>query len=211
VSGNGQRELAEAIAGLRPLERGAVEIGGVDVTGASPREIRRRRFAYVPEERMREGAIGEFTVSENLVLVEHRDGRFSKRGFLRLGEIRRRSNQLVDEFTVKTPSIDTACAALSGGNIQKMIMARELSGGPMVILAAQPTRGVDVGAAEYIHRRLIEARDSGAAVVVISEDLDELLGLADRILVMYEGKVAGIVDAAGADRTAIGLLMAGAH
>jgi simple sugar transport system ATP-binding protein len=211
VSGNGQRELAEAIAGLRPLERGTVEIRGVDVTGATPRQIRSHRFAYVPEERMREGAIAEFTVSENLALIDHRAPRFSRRGFLRLGDIRRRSAELVDEFTVKTPSIDTHCGALSGGNIQKMIMARELSDDPVVILAAQPTRGVDVGAAEYIHRRLIEARDGGAAVIMISEDLDELLGVADRILVMYEGKVAGIVDAGGADRTAIGLMMAGAH
>jgi len=209
VSGNGQRILAEAIAGLRPVEGGSITIAGIDVTNASPRQIRDTGFAYVPEERMRDGAVAEFTVAENLTLVDHRTGAYSNHGFLRLRSIDRHASRLIAEYAVKTPSNDTLVSTLSGGNIQKMILARELSTDPRVILAAQPTRGVDVGAAEYIHQRLIERRDAGAAIVVISEDLDEVMGLADRILVLYEAKVAGIVDAAVADRTQIGLLMAG--
>ncbi len=210
VSGNGQRELAEVVAGLRPVEAGVVEIMGKDATGLGVRKRRRSGLAYVPEERMREGAIGEFSVAENLVLIDHADPRFAKRGMLRLGEIRRHGRDRIEEFSVKTPSLDARGRTLSGGNIQKMILARELSSRPKVILAAQPTRGVDVGAAEYIHNRLIEARDNDVAVVVISEDLDEVLGIADRILVLYEGRLAGIVDAADADRTRLGLMMAGA-
>jgi simple sugar transport system ATP-binding protein len=209
VSGNGQRILAEAIAGLRRVEGGAIRIAGKNVTNASARTIRGTGFAYVPEERMRDGAVADFTVAENLTLVDHREEAYARRGFLRLRAIDEHARRLVTEYGVKTPSNGTLAAGLSGGNIQKMILARELSTDPLVILAAQPTRGVDVGSAEYIHKRLIERRDAGAAIVVISEDLDEVIGLADRILVLYEAKVAGVVDAADADRTQIGLLMAG--
>jgi simple sugar transport system ATP-binding protein len=159
---------------------------------------------------MREGAIGDFTVAENLVLTEHDTAKYARVGILKLGAIERHGEELVEAFSVKTPSLDVKGRTLSGGNIQKMILARELSSDPVVILAAQPTRGVDVGAAEYIHQRLIEARDRGTAVLVISEDLDEVMGLADRIIVIYEGRVVGMVSAADADRTQLGLMMAGA-
>jgi simple sugar transport system ATP-binding protein len=170
----------------------------------------RELSAYVPEERQRDGAIGAFSVSENMILVNHRHPPMSRRGFLRNGEIRQRSQQLVDEFSVATPGLDVPASNLSGGNLQKLILARELSGSPSVLLASQPTRGVDIGAAEYIHDRLIEQRGSkSVAILLISEDLDEVLGLADRIAVIYEGRIVGEVDAEDADRQGIGLMMAG--
>ena len=158
---------------------------------------------------MRDGAIAEFTVSENLVLVDHDSEEFTIRGMLAFGAIRKHSEQLVDDFAVKTPGIDTPTSSLSGGNIQKVILARELSASPTVLLACQPTRGVDIGAAEYIHTRLIEQRSIGTATILISEDLDEVLGLADRVAVMYEGDIVAIVQGQDASREQIGLLMAG--
>ncbi len=210
VSGNGQRELAETIAGLRKPTAGAIEVDGADITGHKPSSVRGAGLAYVPEERQRDGAIGAFSVSENLILVNHNQAPMSRRGFLRNGEIRQRSRQLVDEFSVATPGLDVPASNLSGGNLQKLILARELSGSPSVLVASQPTRGVDIGAAEYIHDRLIEQRGSkSVAILLISEDLDEILGLADRIAVIYEGRIVGEVGADRADRQQIGLMMAG--
>lgn len=210
VSGNGQRELAETVAGLRKPVSGAIKVDDTDITGKKPSAVRNAGVAYVPEERERDGAIGAFSVSENLILVNHHQPPMSRRGFLRNSEIRQRSRQLVDEFSVATPGIDVPASNLSGGNLQKLILARELSGSPSVLVASQPTRGVDIGAAEYIHDRLIEQRGSQeVAILLISEDLDEVLGLADRIVVIYEGRLVGEVDADQADRQQIGLMMAG--
>jgi simple sugar transport system ATP-binding protein len=210
VSGNGQRELAEAIVGLRDAAAGSsILVNGLEAIGADTKRIRDAGLAYVPEERMKDGAIGEFTVSENIMLVDHADPRFVHRGLLRRAEIRERSATLVEDFAVKTPSLETTTSSLSGGNIQKVILARELATEPTVLIAAQPTRGVDIGAAEYIHARLIEQRGEGTAAVVVSEDLDELLGLADRIAVMFDGRIMAIVDIEDATREGLGLLMAG--
>jgi general nucleoside transport system ATP-binding protein len=209
VSGNGQRELAEAIAGLRAPAAGEIRIDGVDVAGRDPGAVRAAGLSFVPEERMLDGAIGDFSVAENLILLDHGDDRFARRGLLRFGEIRSYCRELVERFAVKTPSLETTTRTLSGGNIQKLIMARELSGRPGVLIAAQPTRGLDVGAAEYIRRRLMDQRTRGTAIVVISEDLDEVLALADRIAVMYEGQIIGVVDRARATRDELGLMMAG--
>ncbi len=210
VSGNGQRELAEAIAGLRKPVSGSIKVDGAEVVGRKPSAVRAAGLAYVPEERERDGAIGAFTVSENLILVNHDEAPMSRRGFLRNGEIRSRSRQLVDDYSVATPGLDVPASNLSGGNLQKLILARELSGSPSVLVASQPTRGVDIGAAEYIHDRLIQQRGSKTvAILLISEDLDEILGLADRIAVIYEGRIVGEVDASEADRQKIGLMMAG--
>jgi len=211
VSGNGQRELAEAIAGLRPVVEGEVKIDGAEVTGRQPSEVRAAGLAYVPEERMRDGVVGEFSVAENLILVAHDSEPFSRRGMLRLGTIADWCRDLVERFAVKTPTLETTTATLSGGNIQKLILARELSSEPGVLLASQPTRGVDIGAAEYIHRRLIEERLRGAAVLVISEDLDEVLALSDRIAVMSEGRILAVMDRSEATIHRIGLLMAGSE
>jgi simple sugar transport system ATP-binding protein len=225
VSGNGQRELAETIAGLRKAESGSISIDGVDVTGQSPKRVRRAGLAYVPEERMREGAIGHFTVWENLLLTDYDSRDYLRYGLFDFGAIRRHAGTLVEDFDIRTPSLETPGGNLSGGNIQKLIMSREISASPKVLLASQPTRGVDIGAAEYIHKRLIRQRDGGSAefiqqqllgerargtaILMISEDLDEIFGLSDRIAVMYEGRIMGIVDPATATREEVGLMMAG--
>jgi general nucleoside transport system ATP-binding protein len=209
VSGNGQRELAESIAGLRAPAGGSIRLNGVDLTGRGPARIREAGLGYVPEERMRDGVIGEFSVSDNLLLVDNRAPAFNRWGFLRSGAIRRHCQQLVSAFNVKTPRLETPATHLSGGNIQKLIMARELSRDPRVLLVSQPTRGIDVGATEYIHHRLIEQRDSGVAILIISEDLDEVMSLSDRILVMYEGGIIGEVDPRKSTRETLGLMMAG--
>jgi simple sugar transport system ATP-binding protein len=211
VSGNGQRELAEAVVGLRPVVAGRVAIDGVDVTSMHPSQVRAAGLAYVPEERMRDGVVAEFSVAENLILVDHDRPPFCRRGLLRLGAIADHCRDLVERFMVKTPTLDTRAGNLSGGNIQKLILARELSSEPGVLLVSQPTRGVDIGAAEYIHRRLIEERGKGAAVLVISEDLDEVLALSDRIAVMSEGRMLAVMDRDEATIQRIGLLMAGSE
>ena len=209
VSGNGQRDMAEAIAGLRTISAGTVRIDGHDTTGQSPRTARDAGLAYVPEERMNEGAIGEFSVSENLMLVDCDDAEFSRHGILRISALRDRARDLIARFAVKTPSLDTPTRSLSGGNIQKVIIARELSSSPAVLVAAQPTRGVDIGAAEYIHERLVSQRADGTAILMISEDLDEVLGLADRVGVMFEGRLVAVFDRNECSVEKLGLLMAG--
>lgn len=209
VSGNGQRELAEALAGLRPVESGQVVMDGVNTTGRTPKEIRRLGVSYIPEERMRDGTVGELSVSENLILVDHDLPPLSRRGFLDFKAIAAFCADLVERFTVKTPSLETPTSHLSGGNIQKVIIARELSGEPKVLIAAQPTRGVDIGAAEYIHSVLMGQRADGTAILLISEDLDEVTGLSDRIAVMFEGRIMGVLDREKATVERLGLLMAG--
>ncbi len=209
VSGNGQRELADAIAGLRRPTAGRVRIGGTDTTGRKPVAVRAAGLAYVPEERMRDAVIGEFSVAENLILVGTALPAFARLGFLRRRAINRHCEQLVKEFDVRTPSLATPAHNLSGGNIQKLIMARELSGAPKVLVVAQPTRGIDVSASAYVHERLIRQRDAGTAVLVISEDLEELMSICDRLLVMYAGTVTSDVDPRTTSREAIGLMMAG--
>ncbi len=209
VSGNGQRELAEAIAGLRHVTSGSIALDGVDLAGLGAATARRSGLGYVPEERMRDGVVGDFTVAENVVLVDSQNPEFCRYGFLRPRAIRARAQELVTAFDVRTPSLDTPTNNLSGGNIQKLILARELSGDPKVLLVAQPTRGIDLGAARYIHNRLHEHSRHGIAVLIISEDLDEVISLSDRILVMYEGAVIGEAGPQTTTREAIGLMMAG--
>ncbi len=209
VSGNGQRELAEAIAGLRPVKEGKILINGLDVTNRSPAEIIRAGLGYIPEDRLTVGTIPTFSVSENLILKDHHHLPLSRRGFLDLQQIERFSKQLVQEFEIKTPEITTPARSLSGGNIQKVVLAREISRQPVFLLANQPTRGLDVGATEYVHHRLLEQRENGKAILLISEDLDEIFALSDRIAVIYEGRLMGVVDARHASRSEVGLMMAG--
>jgi ABC-type uncharacterized transport system ATPase subunit len=209
VSGNGQRELAECLAGLRKITQGTALIDGQDLTHVSLRERIEAGLAYVPEERMRDGAIREFSVEENLFLRDIDNPKFTRGIFLKFAEMDAHARQLVSKFSVKTPRLDTPVKNLSGGNIQKLIMARELSRQPKVLIAAQPTRGVDIGASEYIRQRLLEQRENGVAILLISEDLDEILELSDRIAVMCEGRIVGIVKRGEATPEEIGLLMAG--
>jgi simple sugar transport system ATP-binding protein len=209
VSGNGQRELAEAIFGLRPIAKGTVSIKGSVVTNPSPTSVRELGLSYVPEERMRDGAIGEFSVAENLMLVDYGTHPYTRNGLLNHDAIAERCEGLVGDYRVKTPTIDTPTKNLSGGNIQKVVIAREFSCDASVLVVAQPTRGVDIGAAEYIHERLLEQRRNGAAIMLISEDLDEVMEMSDRIVVLLEGEIMGEVARADFDVNTIGLLMSG--
>ncbi|MEZ4863268.1 MAG: ABC transporter ATP-binding protein [Caldilineaceae bacterium] len=209
VSGNGQRELAEVIAGLRPVTAGQVRLETAVITHWPAARRTGAGLAYIPEERMHDGVIQDFTVAENLILQDHNRSPFSRRTFLDFKAIAATSWQLVRDFQVKTPTIETKIKSLSGGNIQKVIMARELARRPRVLVAAQPTRGVDIGATEYIHQRLLDQRAQGTATLLISEDLDEILALCDRIAVLYEGRIMGVIARADATAEALGLLMAG--
>jgi ABC-type uncharacterized transport system ATPase subunit len=209
VSGNGQRELAECLAGLRKTTAGRIIVEGQDLTNAPLLGRMEVARAYIPEERMRDGAIKDFSVQENLFLRDHASSEYSRGIFLKLSKMSQRARDLVNEFSVKTPTLDTPIKNLSGGNIQKLIMARELSREPKLLIAAQPTRGVDIGATEFIHQRLLEQRSAGKAILLISEDLDEVRSLSDRIAVMYEGKIIGIVERNEASIEEIGLMMAG--
>jgi simple sugar transport system ATP-binding protein len=201
--------LAEAVAGLRRITSGRVFLEGEDVTGLASSELTDRMLSYIPEERMRDGMIKNFSVAENLILRELGKQPFSRSGFLNLKSISRHADELIKKFYVKTPSHDTLAKNLSGGNIQKMILAREISRSPRVIIAAQPTRGLDIGATEYVREQLLEQRRQGAAIMLISEDLDEILTLSDRIAIVYEGQIMDIVPREEATAERLGLLMAG--
>ena len=209
VSGNGQRDLAEVIAGLRKPKSGKIFLEGDDVTDCNTHELTIKMLSYIPEERMHDGVIKEFTVAENMILREHDQPKFSEKGFLKLKSIENHTKQLIDRFQIKTPSHKTLVKSLSGGNIQKIVLARELSRKPRTIVAAQPTRGLDIGAAEYVREQLILQRNEGTAVLLISEDLDEIFALSDRIAVIYEGKIMGVLSRAEATKEKVGLLMAG--
>ena len=209
VSGNGQKELAELITGLRNVTSGQVVLEDEDVTGLSPKELINRSLSYIPEERMRDGMIKEFTVAENLILREYDQLPFANNGFLNLKNISTHSDEMIKSFNVKTPSQETTVKSLSGGNIQKLVLARELFRKPRTLIAAQPTRGLDIGAMEYVHLRLLEQREEGTATILISEDLDEILALSDRIAVIFEGEIMGIIDREEATTERLGLMMAG--
>jgi len=209
VSGNGQRELADAICGLLTPESGTITINGQLSKVADAKKVRGLGLAYVPEERMEEGVISDFTVAENLLLVDYNSAPYAKRGFLIRSAISKWASDMVKRYNVKTPDIHTRTGNLSGGNIQKVVIAREFNSGADVLIVAQPTRGVDIGAAEYIHERLLEQRTRGAATLLISEDLDEVLQLADRIVVVLEGEIMGELSREEADPRSVGLLMSG--
>ncbi len=209
VAGNGQRELAEVITGLRPGTGGSVSIGGAEMTGKGPAAIARAGVAHIPEDRLATGLVGAMDLSENAILREYDRPPIAKGPFLAPGAIAAFTDRLITGHDVKTPGRWAKVRTLSGGNQQKLLLARELAGNPNVIVAVHPTRGVDVGATEAIHASLREQRARGAATLLISEDLDELLALSDRIAVLYEGRVMGVLPAAGADPEHIGLLMAG--
>jgi ABC-type uncharacterized transport system ATPase subunit len=209
VSGNGQRELIEALTGLRRSASGTVAVRGQDITNASARVVSSSGVSHVPEERIRFGVVPNLLVFENAVLKQHHRKAFSRLFFLNVSRIRSHADSIVEGFSVSIPSLDTPVKNLSGGNIQKLILGREITGEPDLLIAAHPTYGLDVGATEYIRRQLLERRRQGLAVLLVSEDLEEILELADRIAVIYEGELMGILPAEGVDLGAIGLMMAG--
>jgi ABC-type uncharacterized transport system ATPase subunit len=209
VEGNGQSELMEVLAGMRRATGGRVLLGDQDVTAADAREEREVGVGHIPEDRRAVGLVLHYTVAENLVLGRQRSPAFSWRGLvLRLGAIIEWARRLVKEFDIRTPSIETQAHALSGGNQQKIIVAREMGTRPRVLLASQPTRGVDIGAIEFIHRRLVAQRDEGTAVLLVSAELEEITSLSDRIAVLYEGRIVSI-EPANTPEERLGLLMTG--
>ncbi len=209
VSGNGQRELADVINGIRKIKEGRIMLDGEDISNYTPQQIIDRGMGYIPEDRMHEGTIPSFSVRENLIMKDYRREPLSKAFFLRKGEIDTRSESLIESFKVKTPNMQTSCASLSGGNIQKVILAREITRKPKALVAAYPIRGLDIGASEYVHDQLIQAREEGMAVMLISEELDELLDLCDRIAVIYEGTILDVLPREECTKQELGLLMAG--
>jgi len=211
VQGNGQTELVEVLTGLRPATGGHVWITGVETTHATPRQIIELGTAHIPEDRQRDGMVLTYPVCDNLVLCTYYRPPFARGVLINDQEIFKQAEEVVRLFDIRTPSIFLPASNLSGGNQQKLIVARELSRPIRLLIAAQPTRGLDVGSIEYIHKRLIEKRDQGTAVLLVSAELDEIMSLSDRIAVMYEGKIVYTVDAAQATREGLGLWMAGAR
>ena len=210
VQGNGQTELVEAITGLRKPISGAIRILGQEVTHAAPRRITELGVAHVPEDRQRDGLVLSYPVADNIALQEYYKPPFARGAVIDERAIQREAAALVQRFDVRTPSVHTPAGSLSGGNQQKVIVARELSRPIRLLVASQPTRGLDVGSIEYIHKQIVRKRDEGAAVLLVSSELDEILAMSDRIAVMYRGRVVAIVEAEGATKEYLGLLMAGA-
>jgi simple sugar transport system ATP-binding protein len=211
VQGNGQTQLVEALTGLRPVEIGRVRINGQDATNASPRQVTEMGVAHVPEDRQRDGLVLSYPITDNIVLNTYYLEPFAKNGVVNEEEVRKITARVVKEFDVRTPSIDVPAATLSGGNQQKVIVGREFSRPINLLIAAQPTRGLDVGSIEYIHQRIIEKRDEGTAVLLVSTELDEIRALSDRIAVMFEGKIVDILPAKRVTKEQLGLLMAGSR
>jgi general nucleoside transport system ATP-binding protein len=209
VQGNGQTELVEAIVGLRGVDSGDILVEGRSITKDSPREIADLGVAHVPEDRNRDGLIGAMTVAENYILDSYHREPYSKGGRLNREAIEERATVAVKDYDVRTPSIQTYAGSLSGGNQQKVVVAREFSRPVKLVIAAQPTRGLDVGSIEYIHKRMVEQRDQGAAVLIVSTELDEVLAVGDRIAVMQGGEVVGILEGEEATYEKVGMLMGG--
>jgi simple sugar transport system ATP-binding protein len=209
VDGNGQSEMAEIVSGLRKVQSGQVVIDGRDITGMSPKQIREWGLAYIPEDRLNTGLILEYSIAENLILDRWYSRPYSGKIFLNKHEMKRFAEEIVTNFDVRTPSLDIQVRYLSGGNLQKIVLGRELSREHKLIIAHNPTRGLDVGAAEYVHKQLFKQRDSGVGVLLLSLDLDEILLVSDRIAVIYAGRIMGVFDRATADVDKIGPLMGG--
>ncbi|SND65620.1 ABC transporter ATP-binding protein [Streptococcus pneumoniae] len=211
IDGNGQSELIQAITGLRKVESGSIELKGDSIVGLHPRQITELSVGHVPEDRHRDGLILEMMISENIALQTYYKEPHSKNGILNYSNITSYAKKLMEEFDVRAASELVPAAALSGGNQQKAIIAREIDRDPDLLIVSQPTRGLDVGAIEYIHKRLIEERDNGKAVLVVSFELDEILNVSDRIAVIHDGKIQGIVSPETTNKQGLGVLMAGGN
>ena len=209
VQGNGQTELVEALTGLRKVIAGQVRINGVETTHSSPREITEQGVAHVPEDRQQDGLVLDFALSDNLVLNTYYLPPHAKGVVLQDEVIAQNAERLVQDFDIRTPGVAVPVANLSGGNQQKVIVAREFNRPIRLLIASQPTRGLDVGSIEYIHQRIVQQRDQGVGVLLVSSELDEIMQLSDRIIVMYKGRIMATVEAASVTREQLGLLMAG--
>ena len=209
VQGNGQTELVEALTGLRSTSKGIVLLDGVDVTKASPRKRHSLGVAHIPEDRQRQGLVVGLSIGENLVLTRYHDDQFSNGIQMKWGVAHQVAANLVAQYDIRTPSADDPASTLSGGNQQKVIVARELSRDLRLSICSQPTRGVDVGSIEYIHEQIVKERDSGTAVLIVSTELDEVMSLSDRLLVMYRGRIVADVDPKTTSAMNVGLYMAG--
>jgi len=209
VDGNGQSELAEVIAGLRKIQGGQIIMDGRATTNLSPRKIREWGLAYIPEDRLNTGLILEYTIAQNLILDRWYKAPYSGKLFLNEQEMRNFAEKVIADFDVRTTGLEAQVRSMSGGNLQKVVLGRELSRNPKVLIAHNPTRGLDIGATEYIHKQLIKQRDSGVGVLLLSLDLDEVMTISDRIAVIYEGKIMAVTDKENADVHTIGLLMGG--
>lgn len=210
VSGNGQHELTEALTGMRRTTAGKIYIQGEDMTNKSPSEFIAQRVGYIPEERVVKGLVLGLSIAENLILGAQSEESFTQGWFLNQQAINEHADKLIAEYGIAAPSKDTVARNLSGGNLQRLILARELSRKPKLLVAIQPTGGLDVGATEFIHNKLMEQKMSGTAILLISEDLDEIMSMSDRVAVMFRGEVVGIIPAAKAKIEDVGLMMAGA-
>ena len=208
VQGNGQSELTEALLGLQARATGSVRLGGTELLGRTPRQVLDAGVGFVPEDRTADGLVSTFSVAENMVLDLHGRAPYSRGLALRTAVVRAFAQEKVREFDVRTPSVDTPAGSLSGGNQQKVVLARELARPLQLFIASQPTRGLDVGSIEFVHRRIVAERDHGTPVVISSTELDEVVALADRIAVMYRGRVVGVVPG-DTPRDVLGLMMAG--
>ncbi|MEY3164919.1 MAG: hypothetical protein RLZZ270_657 [Actinomycetota bacterium] len=211
VQGNGQTELVDAITGLRAAASGTISVAGDDVTSDDPRERHVKGMAHIPEDRQRQGLVGALSVAENLVLTRYHDPEFRRGLTVDWGTAHDVAERLIGEYDIRTPSADVGVGTLSGGNQQKVIVARELSRDLKVSVASQPTRGVDVGSIEYIHSRIVEERDAGTAVLIVSTELDEVMALSDRLLVMYRGTIVADLDPKQVSAMDVGLYMAGSR
>ncbi len=209
VQGNGQTELVEALTGMRAVDDGRFFIQGEELTGAAPRRVTERGVGHVPEDRQRDGLVASFTVMHNLVLSTYYKDEFSKAIVVDERAIAENARQLVEQYDVRPPIINNVVGGLSGGNQQKVIVAREFARDVDLLIASQPTRGLDVGSIEFIHRQIIRMRDAGAGILLVSSELDEVLSLADRVAVMFEGQIIDILSVEEADRDTVGLRMAG--
>ncbi len=209
IDGNGQKELAEAITGLRPPQAGTIQINGQDTTRLTASDLLQFKLAYIPADRHQEGLVLDFSLNENFITKSFWRSPFSRLGFLRFGPIKKYARQLIKHFDVRTASAEVEAKTLSGGNQQKVVLARELSHDPDLIIAAQPTRGLDVGATEFVENQLLAQRARGAAVLYISTELEEILNISDRVAVIHRGKIMGIVRPDEVTLEALGLMMAG--
>jgi general nucleoside transport system ATP-binding protein len=209
VAGNGQSELIEALTGLRPVDKGSVSVLGQDVTEVSVADRRRVGMAYIPEDRHRVGTAAPASVEQNLLMGYQQSSEYATKGWLKPDVVRGHARDLVERYDIRTTGVDTPAATLSGGNLQKVVIAREMSHETPLVIAEQPTRGVDIGAIEFIHAEIIAARDKGQAILLVSAELTEILALSTRILVMFEGRIVAELDPTSSDEATIGLHMTG--